>query len=154
MNNLSLIKQNISKAFNKAWRTYDAHCAIQKKTGNILINQLSHFIKAAPVIVDYGCGTGLITESLALMLSYQHFYALDISKRLLAIAQQRFTAKYQISIVQADFEETIIDNNVIDLAFSNLALQWGTSLDSSLKCIFSQLKPFGVLAFSLPLNGS
>jgi len=154
MNNSSCSKQGISEAFNKAWRTYDAHCTIQKASGEILINKLKFRIKAAAIIVDFGCGTGLITESLAKELNYQQFYVVDISEKLLMLAQQRLTGKYQIESFKADFEEIIFENNTLDLAFSNLALQWSTSLELPLKRIFDQLKPQGILAFTLPLKGS
>lgn len=146
-------KQKIRQCFNKAAPTYDQYCHAQKHIGKTLIHRLIHYKGSADNIIDLGCGSGIVTEQLALNLSYKLFYAIDMADQLLAIAHKRLM-RYEIKIKEGDFAQFSYANRLFDLAFSNMALQWSTKLDDTLLMIDKNLAKLGFLAMSMPLLGT
>ena len=87
------------------------------------------------------------------MFSYNKLYAIDFSKKLLALARNKILNK-RIEFRLADFDETLFDEKKINLVFCNMGLQWSQDIVYTLKLFYSYLASPGVLAFSLPLDGT
>lgn len=134
---------NIRDCFNKAASKYDAHCQLQLSIGEKLLS----LITPAEKIIDLGCGTGITTSK----LTYKELYALDISDKLLAQAKLRLGNK-NITYLEESFDN--FSGLELDLAFANMSLQWSNDLKSTLSNIKANLKPGGILAFSIPLLGT
>lgn len=149
---MNYIEYQIKHAFNEAAKTYDESCALQTTTGDDLLIQLKQQKIKFKNIFDLGCGTGIVTEKIALHFHYQTFVALDIADKLLKIAEKRLRP-YSIQLLEKNFEH-IHNNKNIDLIFSNMALQWSADLAKLLSVIHAALANDGYLAFSLPLQGT
>jgi len=148
---LNQTKQGIRRAFNKAADTYDDFCHIQKTIGVELIQRLSKIGSYYQHIIDLGCGSGVVTELLALQINYQQFHAIDFADQLLVKANKRLS-HYSVDVIENDFD--FIHDKKFNLAFSNMSLQWSCDLLHTLKIIYENLHSNGVLAFSIPLFGT
>lgn len=142
----------IEHAFDKASKTYDENCVVQKITGKFLIAKLSAYAFEKNIITDFGCGTGISTHFLKTKFSESKIYGIDISKESLNIAQKK--QNQNISFIQEDFNKQIFPINHLDLAFSNMAFQWSANLEKTLNHLFLQLKNNGVIAFTIPIKGT
>ena len=131
------------ECFNKSASKYDTNCQLQLTTGEKLLS----LITPAETLIDLGCGTGIVTEK----LSYKKLYALDISEELLAQARLRLSNK-NITYLEKSFDD--FSGLELDLAFANMSLQWSEDLQLTLNNIKANLKPSGILVFSLPLTGT
>jgi len=78
---------------------------------------------------------------------------LGFAERAIAFARET-RQKTNIEFKVADFEEKNLEDESIDLAFSNMSFQWGISLAQILKMIYEALKMKGLLVFSLPLENN
>ena len=134
---------SVKNCFNKAARNYDEHCHLQITTGEKLLS----LIECADRVIDLGCGTGLITAK----LKYKKLYALDLSDKMLEIAEQRLGNK-NITYLCSSFDE--IGDLKLDLAFANMSLQWSNNFQDTLNFIKGSLNPSGILAFSIPIEGT
>ncbi len=144
-------KNKIKQCFNRAYQSYDNACQTQIHIANSLIKKIVELNNTYENVIDLGCGTGMITEMLAQQIQFKNFYALDIADRLLERAHQRLRA-YPIELIETDFEN--FNYAQYDLIFSNMSLQWSSDFSAMLKTILSSLKTDGILAFSLPLQGT
>lgn len=144
-------ESNIPSAFNKAAKTYDQYTHLQQHIGKKLIALLPNKIYLNTI--DLGCGTGTTTAHLANTITFETFYAVDNADKLLALAFNRL-AHLPISIEKSDFDNLGKFNHPFDLAFSNMALHWSRRLELTLKQIAAQLNREGLIAFSLPLQGT
>lgn len=134
---------SIESCFDKAALSYDSYSNVQKLVGKKLLG----LINEVESVIDLGCGTGFITEQ----IKCKKLYALDISEQMLSVAKKRL-GYLDISYIKSNLAD--VKNLQVDLAFSNMALQWSEDLENSLENIKNILKPNGVLAFSIPLEGS
>lgn len=150
-------KQKIRECFNKSYATYDKYSNIQKMSGKKLIDALIRHTHVSCFcidhVIDLGCGTGFVTEQLAGTFQYKHFYAIDISDKLLSISKDRLKF-YNINIDNMDFEIFHFKDILFDLIFSNMALHWSLNINKTLSNIYHNLNHNGVLAFSLPVKGT
>lgn len=129
--------------FNKAATSYDFHCHLQLATGEKLIS----LVDAADNVIDLGCGTGITTCK----LKYKKLYCLDISEKLLLKAKERLVNK-NVTFLEMSFDD--FTGLELDLAFANMSLQWSDNFKLTLNNIRDNLKPNGILAFSIPLAGT
>lgn len=141
-------EQFVSRAFNKAAATYDEHARIQTTAGRILIAELVRIKSSFQHVMDAGCGTGTTTRTLASATNAQTILAIDIAASLLA----RAPASSQIHYQQQNFNEHF--SGKFDLIFSNMSLHWSPSLRQTLETLHAQLEADGLLAFTIPLQGT
>lgn len=142
---------NIRRCFNKASGTYDEYSLTQQKVGANLIETLGLYTQTMENIIDLGCGSGIVTEQLALQYRYNEFYAIDIADQLLLLANKRLT-KYKILTLEQDFDNLM--NKEFNLMFANMSLQWSLDIAETIKKIAARLHVNGILAFSIPLSGT
>jgi malonyl-CoA O-methyltransferase len=143
---------NIRDHFNRAAHTYDDYCHLQSYVGERLIQQLKNHLSFADKILDLGCGTGIVTESLAKQISFCEFHATDIAEQLLTKAQQRLPSA---QVYEMDFNALPTQpTHTFDLLFSNMALHWSTHFFTALSQFKKIAKPKHILAFTIPLSGT
>lgn len=145
--------KRIELSFNRAALTYDQNSIIQKTIGKKLIKLLLPHVQQTEMIIDLGCGTGLITEQLALSLDFKNFFALDLAEQLLIKARKRL-AYLPINFLLQNFETFLFKKNHFNLIFSNMALQWAIRFEKTLQNIKNSLSAQSLLAFSVPLQGT
>lgn len=141
-------EQSVCRAFNNAAATYDQFASVQTTAGLSLIQNLSGSKYHFNHILDAGCGTGIVTNMLAKALPHSSLLAIDISSALLDQAKK----------LSSDIQWQLQDFNDIhtqhDLIFSNMALHWSRSLPHTFEVLHQALVDNGILAFTLPLNGT
>lgn len=147
---------NIKNSFNKAAKTYDKHCYIQ----NVIFDELLNILPKNNynIIADYACGTAINTNKLFEIYQPKKCFAIDIADKLLEIAKNKYNNTSNmlkdIKFIEANFDEKIFIDNYLDLAISNMGLQWSIDLNYSSQMIKQQLNKNGVLAFSMPVSGT
>jgi malonyl-CoA O-methyltransferase len=103
-------------------------------------------------ILDAGCGTGHGSFGLQKRFRSAQVYSLDIALNMLQQTElqrpflQKILNKQQM--LCADIESLPIASNSMDLAWSNLALQWCNDLDAAFNEVARVLQPESLFVFS------
>jgi malonyl-CoA O-methyltransferase len=145
-------KTKVAAAFNRAASSYDQHARVQYEVGSALIKQLITCHQQFNVILDAGCGTGLITNLLARNIKYQSIDAIDIAEAVLFSNHANFPERTQRTSL--DYNKIATLPHLYDLIFSSMALQWSTKLLHTLEIFHKRLNLHGLLCFSIPLLGT
>jgi malonyl-CoA O-methyltransferase len=145
-------KVRVRASFNRAANTYDAAAVLQKQVREEMLSRLD-LVKIAPqAILDAGCGTGHGSFGLQKRFRSAQVYSLDIALNMLQQTQlqrpflQKILNKQQL--LCADIESLPIASNSMDLAWSNLALQWCNDLDAAFAEVARVLQPESLFVFS------
>lgn len=143
--------QAIKKSFNRAAATYNAYAQTQTTVGEDLIYHLVSLRDEFDHVIDLGCGTGLITNTLANSVDYHQLDAIDIADELLK--QGDMLANPDIDFYEMNFDE-LKDEDCYELVFSNMALHWSSHFTRTLANIHKALTRDGLLAFTIPVSGT
>lgn len=145
-------KARVRASFNRAANTYDAAAVLQKQVREEMLSRLN-LVKIAPqAILDAGCGTGHGSFGLQKRFRSAQVYSLDIALNMLQQTQlqrpflQKILNKQQL--LCADIESLPIASDSMDLAWSNLALQWCNDLDAAFAEVARVLQPESLFVFS------
>jgi malonyl-CoA O-methyltransferase len=145
-------KARVRASFNRAANTYDAAAVLQKQVREEMLSRLD-LVKIAPqAILDAGCGTGHGSFGLQKRFRSAQVYSLDIALNMLQQTElqrpflQKILNKQQM--LCADIESLPIASNSMDLAWSNLALQWCNDLDAAFNEVARVLQPESLFVFS------
>lgn len=144
---LPVNKHAVAAAFGRAAAHYDKHAAFQRESGERLLRLLGD----APYgqVLDAGCGTGYFSRHWQQQGSI--VTALDLSPDMLAVARAGGVATH---FQQGDIENLPLASESIDLAWSNLAVQWCSELSQGLRELWRVTKPGGRIAFTTLVAGS
>jgi malonyl-CoA O-methyltransferase len=153
INDTDFHKNKIRQCFNRAAATYDQRSYPQQMIGNNLINLVGKYLSNSATVIDLGCGSGIVTEQLALRLRYQAFHAIDLSDQLISLAHTRLNP-LAIQTSQQDFENLNFQSNLFNLVFSNMSLHWVHEFYQMLLNINNAMAKDGMLAFTVPLPGT
>jgi len=147
---MSVLNQRykIARSFGSASNSYDVSARLQRYTGKHLMPWLPN--RNDLTVLDLGAGTGFFTDILA--GRYQQVLGLDISSKMLSFAQENRSSA--IHWLEGDTFHLPLQDNSIDLIYSNLMIQWCEPLDCALKEIIRVLKPGGLFIFSTLAQGT
>jgi malonyl-CoA O-methyltransferase len=161
MNDIYLIDKARARAsFGRAAETYDAAAILQKQVRDEMLSRLD-LVKLEPAtILDAGCGTGM--ASLALQKKYPKAQVISLDFALPMLQKTRkvcastgfvnqvknLFSSEKHSLLCADIESIPLATASVNLAWSNLAIQWCNDLDAALQDFHRVLKPEGLLMFS------
>ena len=114
---------------------------------------MSHLSRAAPtepLILDIATGTGRLPQLLFAQRRFNgHIIALDLSERMLAIAQAKLAEHAQsITWARRDAQHLPCDDNTVDVATCLEALEFFPNPQRVLEEIMRVLKPGGLLLIS------
>lgn len=140
-------KQAVAAAFGRAAHSYNQHAELQRQCGERLM-QLARPGQKLEVL-DAGCGTGWFSQRWR--KKGHAVTALDLSADMLrqaAVAQA--ADHYQLG----DIEALPFADNRFDRSWSNLAVQWCSSLPQALRELQRVTRPGGQVLFSTLLAGS
>jgi len=140
-------KTAVAAAFGRAARHYDQYAELQRHSGDALFARLSQ--RRASRVLDAGCGTGWYSR--VWQARGSQVWALDLCPEMLAIGRQTAAASRYI---QADIESIPLANGSVDLAWSNLAVQWCSDIQRALAELYRVTKPGGCIAFTTLAEGS
>lgn len=139
-------------AFNRRATTYEQEAFVQKQMAIHLANYISENIPCQNVL-EFGCGTALLTELLLQKLPIKKLLLNDLSPEMLQVALQKiapYQKKSPLSIETniAPIEDFSFPLASFDLIASSATLQWITKVDSLLAKIAQALKPKAFLLLS------
>jgi malonyl-CoA O-methyltransferase len=125
-------KRDVRRSFDAAASTYDTHAFLQREIAARLDERLDLVRMIPKRVLDMGCGTGEFTERLAARYPSSELVALDLAAAMVARTRhrltpgwwQRLTKPQQLRALVADAEALPLAPESIDLATSNLTLQW------------------------------
>lgn len=138
----------IARSFGAASNSYDISARLQRYCGKHLMPYLPQ--KSDIRVLDLGAGTGFFTDILA--SQYQEVLGVDMSKQMLNFAKHNRADN--ISWLAGNALNLPLQNQSVDLIYSNLMIQWCQPLTPVLNEIFRVLKPGGLFVFSTLLDGT
>lgn len=150
-------KHAVRQSFGASASTYDEHAFLQREIGARLFERLQ-YIKLTPQrVLDIGSGTGYATQKLREQYRDAMLIALDLAPDMLRIARGKaenkslvkrlFGKQHDREYLCADAEALPLAGESIDLALSNLALQW-CDPERVAKEAARVLKPKGLFMFT------
>ncbi|QHG92594.1 methyltransferase domain-containing protein [Coxiella endosymbiont of Amblyomma sculptum] len=150
-------KIRIQRCFNKASKTYDNYGHMPIRICKELLSRLKTLEKESAfdheTIVDFACGTGISTREINSTFSYKNLYAIDFCDSLLDEARKK-VKNSNVMFILADFDDFLFSENSIHFIFCNMGLQWSLNLKNTFAIFFHQLIRSGIMAFSIPLEGT
>ena len=129
----------VRRAFGRAAATYDTAAALQREVGGRLAERLD-VVKLVPrTVLDAGCGTGAALGELAARYPDARLVALDAAAPMVGAARERWRRSRSLfarlvgplarggatpAFVCGDVTALPLGNASVELAWSNLVLQW------------------------------
>jgi|SaaInl5LU_22_DNA_1037371.scaffolds.fasta_scaffold28110_2 malonyl-CoA O-methyltransferase len=155
---LALDKSQVARQFSRAASGYQQVSDIQNRMADRLLDLVPEQLAPPSQVVDLGCGAGYLTGLLADRYVGSNILGLDIAEGMLKASGNYFRGrglpKNDIpELVYGDMESLPLRSNVVDLVFSNAALQW-TDCDQSLAEIFRILAPGGLAMLTTFIEGT
>ncbi|MCA1906797.1 MAG: methyltransferase domain-containing protein [Magnetospirillum sp.] len=137
-------KQQVNAAFSAASRFYEEAARAQAISAGFLADLVAELPRSAcPQVLEFGCGTGLLTRKLHPRLGGD-WLVTDLSPAMLETAESALPGpRYQV----LDAEDPHVDQR-FDLIVSNLAAQWFADLPAAAAKLAGLLTPSGHLVFS------
>lgn len=148
-----LDKRAVRRSFDRAAVTYDAAAILQHEVCRRNLERLD-FIRHAPArILDAGCGTGNAWRGLTARYPGANLVALDLAPGMLrqasaAVPWHRQLLRRSPATICGDLERLPLAGGSIDLAWSNLALQWVNVLPQAFAEMHRVLAPGGLFMFT------
>lgn len=141
-------KARVRRAFDRAAESYEQFAVLQNEVCNRLLEKLD-VVKMKPAyILDAGTGTGAALPTLFAKYKKAQVVTLDLSENMLNQAGRHGNFFRAPHLVCADIERLPFEDDVFDLVFSSLSLQWCNDLNAALLEAKRVLKPGGLLVFS------
>ncbi len=124
--------------------TYDRISDWQHRVGSSVLDRLP--LEGGERVLDAGCGTGRVTESLAERLPRGQIVALDGSRAMLAEARRRL-ARFgtRVEYVHADLARPLPIDGPVDAILSTATLHWIPDHDALFRHLADVLRPGGRL---------
>lgn len=130
---------------------YIQNSKIQKQSAELLTKALYNLdINSHPSILEFGVGTGYLTEKLLDRFTFDEYTINDINEHMLHKTQ---SLSSKLKTIQGPIEEIKI-NQAYDLITSNFSLQWTNPWEVTLNKLASHLNNEGILALALPNQSS
>ena len=144
-----LDKKRLVAAFNRAAPSYDRHAVLQQTVAMRMLERLA-LVKITPRrVLDAGAGTGYAAGLLRRTYRPEALVAFDIAHGMLRQARRHAPSFLSRQVyLCGDVERLPLAAKSIDLAFSNLSLQWCNDLDRVLEEFSRVLTTQGLLMFS------
>ncbi len=146
-------KQAVRRSFDRAAATYDAAAVLQHEVCRRGLERLD-FIRHYPArILDAGSGTGNAWNGFAARYPGAAVIALDLAPGMLrqaraGVAWHRRLLRRHPALVCGDLEHLPLAGGSMDLAWSNLALQWVDALPAAFAEMRRVLAPGGLFLFT------
>jgi malonyl-CoA O-methyltransferase len=138
----------VRRAFDRAADCYEQFAVLQNEVCKRLLEKLE-IVKINPqFILDAGAGTGAAIPTLFKRYKKAQLVALDLSENMLNKSRQHGNFLRSHHLVCADIEKLPFADNVFDLVYSSLSMQWCNDLNAALLEAKRVLKPGGLFVFS------
>lgn len=138
----------VRQAFDRAADSYEQFAVLQNEVCKRLLEKLE-MVKINPQrILDAGAGTGSAIPTLFKRYKKAQLVVLDLSENMLEKSRQHGNFLRSPQLVCADIEKLPFADNVFDLVYSSLSMQWCNDLNAALLEAKRVLKPGGLFVFS------
>ena len=148
LDEFSLDRDLVRRAFQRAAPGYDAAAVLQRQVGERLLERLELTTLAPDRILDIGCATGQPTLDLRKRYRDAKLLGVDIAEAMLKLARRRQPWLRPARFVCAEASALPFSQASFDLLYANLVLQWCDDLDATLLEWRRLLKPHSLLLFS------
>lgn len=130
-------KQEVMMEYDKMANAYDV---LYREEQNLKIKKALKLMemKKSDIILDVGCGTGLLIEYV--IESVKFLVGLDISKEILKKARSKFSKPLNLLFIRADADFTPFPDETFDKVFAITLLQNMPNPQLTLKEIFRVTK--------------
>jgi malonyl-CoA O-methyltransferase len=143
-----LDRARVRASFDAAAADYDAVAVIQAEVRRRLLERLDLFRISPRRILDAGCGTGHGARALLQRYRGAGLLAVDIAPRMLAETRRQRPWLRRLDVVCGDAAALPLADGSVDLAFSNLMLQWCDAPDRVFAEFHRVLRPGGLALFT------
>ncbi|MGN6632190.1 MAG: class I SAM-dependent methyltransferase [Nitrososphaeraceae archaeon] len=92
------------------------------------------------IVMDAGCGTGLLTKQLTKQVPRGKVYAVDIDTNMIKQAKNNLKSFGNVKIIQSNFTDVMLTKKM-DVVFSNSALHWVQDHRKAFQKFWEMLKP-------------
>lgn len=151
LDEFSLDRGDVRKAFDRAAQDYDAAAVLQREVSERLLERLDLTTVAPQRVLDVGCGTGRPTRHLLERYPGAQLLGVDLAPNMLKVAGHRpwyAPWRRRAAFVCADAAALPFAETSFDILYASLVLQWCDDLDATLLEWRRLLKPHGLLLFS------
>lgn len=143
-------KQAVADAFSRAAGHYENAAQLQRDVGEHLLSMVAEQHQSAGNrVLDAGCGTGYFSRRWRDM--GKQVTALDLSQGMLDMASALNSAD---SYIPGDIERLPLADQLVDICYSNLAVQWCNALPRALEEMHRVTRIGGLVVFSTLAEGS
>lgn len=151
-------KTIIAARFDAA-QDYERAAFIQKRCARILAERIRQHRAAQPPrrILEFGCGTGLLSRELVSAFPKAEFHLTDISPTMLERTSQHLAplpATVQLYVMDGENPQPQGAAEGFDLITSSLCLQWFEDRAAAFRDLAALLRPGGHMIVSTLLTGS
>ncbi len=151
---MTVDKNLVRKAFDKAATTYDANAVLQREIADRMLERLDYIKHQPRTLLDAGTGTGYGAQHLRMRYPDTRIIALDLAVSMLKIARpqvglwQKLRGSVPFHAVCGDIDALPLKTSSVDMVWSSLALQWCNDLNVSFAELYRVLAPGGLLMFA------
>lgn len=146
-------RNSITARFDAA-EGYDAAAHIQRRCATALMARIATATAKQPPgsILEFGCGTGFLTQALAAQFPQAHLLATDLAPGMIERARHRLSEQsVRFQIMDGEHPDVA---QPFDLIASSLCLQWFSDRRAGLRRLCDLLAPGGRLMVTTLLQGS
>lgn len=143
---------DISGTFSRAANTYEENAWHQRQAADRLCRMIPDDFHPS-TILEWGCGTGLLTRLLARRRPDASLTALDIAPGMLAQARELMPQQHIVRWIKADAND-FMPEQPVDLLAGNCATQWFSPAAELGARAAAVTAPGGMALFSVPLRGT
>jgi malonyl-CoA O-methyltransferase len=140
--------RQVRRAFARAASSYERHDALQREVEARLFDSLDYYEGTPARVLDVGCGTGRGTARLKKRWKRAEVIALDVSLPMLREARRHAGWRKPFARVAADAVNLPFPDHSVDVAYSNLCIQWCDAPRPIFRECARVLKPGGLLVAS------
>jgi len=139
-------KEIIARNFSRCAYFYDSYADVQRRAALEILGGIEDH--SFSKVLEIGCGTGNYTFLLREKFKKARITALDISDKMVEVAQGKLKDK-DIEFIVADGESVNFPDEEFDLITSNACFQWFEDLEAALEKYRGLLKKNGLISFSI-----
>ena len=146
------MKSSITARFSAAASKYHRLADIQRRVAVKLMALIPR--RPAPsLILEIGCGTGLLTEMLSRAFPKANIDAVDISPAMIKRARDNLAGNKRVNLIVTDAEK-LAETKKYPLIASNCTLHWMDPIQAIIQKLGAMLAPDGALAFAVMIRGT
>ncbi|MEI6564394.1 MAG: methyltransferase domain-containing protein [bacterium] len=145
---------SVAHRFSRAAQTFERGASLHRHVAARLIENMPEpgVIRSGRVL-EVGCGSGVLTESLRRRYPEASLCVLDVAEGMVACVRERWGQDPRMEMVVADIRE-FNASHPFDLIVSSSALHWATPLEQTFSNIKRQLSIDGQCCAALMLDGT